>query len=714
MVKMINKILFITLSNIGDVILTLPTLDCLRENFPEARITVMAGPRPAEIFRDNPDINRLIVYDKQAKLKGKLRLFRELKKENFDAVVDLRNSFFGAFLSAKYRNSPFLVIPKNIKHMKDRHLYKLPTSRRGRAAQAAYPPIRYGGVGNTDASDTAGRLTPGSQLPTRFISRQRNFLYLRPEDEEYISNILKENNITLEDKIIVIAPGARSHIKRWAKESYVELISWLVKELKAKIILVGDKDDVSINKYIAEQSGHRALDLSGKTSIAQLGYLLKKAGLLITNDSAVLHLGSYLDIPTVAVFGPTNEEKYGPWSKIYSIAKKDIFCRPCEKAQCRFGTLKCMEIIKTEDVLRQVKDILVHSSQFIVHGKKNNFRRILIVRTDRIGDVLLSTPVIKAVRQRYPCAYIAMMVSPYAEDIAEGNPYLDEVIIYDKNARHKSWINSLGFAMKLKKKRFDLAIVLHPTNRVHLLTFSAGIPRRLGYDRKLGFLLTDRIKHTKQLGQKHELEYNLDLLNYLGISVEDKSLFMPIKTKSENWVKELFKAEGVSAADKLLAIHPGASCLSKIWPAERFAQAAERLAEKYGFKVLVIAGPKDIKIATEVVKNIKYPVINLAGKTSVSQLASLLKKCYLFISNDSGPVHIASAVGTPVISVFGRSQKGLSPTRWGPRGEKDRILHKEAGCIECLAHNCVKGFACLKAITVDEIIEVADSIIRNP
>jgi lipopolysaccharide heptosyltransferase II len=188
---------------------------------------------------------------------------------------------------------------------------------------------------------------------------------------------------------------------------------------------------------------------------------------------------------------------------------------------------------------------------------------------------------------------------------------------------------------------------------------------------------------------------------------------MPIKPESEKWVEELFQQEGIEKTDKLLVIHPGASCPSKIWPSERFAEVADRLMEKYGFKVLLIAGPKDIKIAQEVIKKMRHPAVNLAGKTSVSQLATILKKCQLFISNDSGPVHIASAVGIPVISIFGRNQKGLSPLRWGPLGRKDRVLHKEVGCIECLAHNCVKEFACLKAISVEEVLNTVDLILKS-
>ncbi|HTY46020.1 MAG TPA: glycosyltransferase family 9 protein, partial [Patescibacteria group bacterium] len=260
---------------------------------------------------------------------------------------------------------------------------------------------------------------------------------------------------------------------------------------------------------------------------------------------------------------------------------------------------------------------------------------------------------------------------------------------------------------------FDLALILHPTNRVHLIAFFAGIPRRIGYDRKFGFLLTDRLAHTKQLGEKHELEYALDLVRHLRIEPKDRRIFMPIKPESERLVEELLQQEGVGRADRLLAIHPAASCPSKVWPQARLAEVADRLAEKYGFKVVIIAGPKDIAAARLLVKHMRHPAINLAGRISVSQLASLLKRCRLFISNDYGPVHIASAVGTCVISIFGRNQKGLSPKRWGPVGARDRFIHKETGCIECLAHNCAKGFACLKAITVEDVLGAADSILQE-
>ncbi|MDD5097164.1 MAG: lipopolysaccharide heptosyltransferase II [Candidatus Omnitrophica bacterium] len=667
------KILFVTLSNIGDCILTLPVLDRLRAKYPQAKITCLVPIRPKEIFMNNPAVDSVVIFDKHAKLREKIKLFFALSQEKFDEVIDLRNSFFGAFLPAKKRSSPMRRIPKQIKHMQDRHLFW------------------------------------ADFLNTSLKSQGAFSLNVSVTDKQFINGVLNENKINC-SKLIALSPGARSHSKRWSKQNFSQLCKMLI-SAGWEIVLVGDQADQPICSYIQKDCPGKILDLSGKTTLGQLAALLSSAQLLITNDSAVMHLASYLNIPVAAIFGPTDEVKYAPWSEKNIVIKKDIFCRPCEKAQCRFATLACLTSVNPEDVFNQVSLWLKDKPVF--EKKDQQLKRILIVRTDRIGDVLLSTPVIKALRQKYPQAYISMMVAPYAKDIVENNPYLDEVIVYDKDGLHKSWLRSLKFASRLKKKKFDLAVILHPTNRVHLLAFLAGIPKRLGYNRKLGALLNLKKEHQKQDGLKHEAEYNLELLKDLGIADGYTDLYIPIKAESVKWADDFLKKEGISPSDKILAINPGASCPSKLWPFERFAQVAAKLSKAHNLKVLILAGPKDTLLADKVTKHqeLKDKVINLAGKTSISQLASILKRCVLFISNDSGPVHIASAVGTPVISIFGRSQAGLSPKRWGPLGKRDRYLHKEVGCIQCLAHNCQKEFACLKAISVDDVVQVAESIL---
>jgi len=337
--------------------------------------------------------------------------------------------------------------------------------------------------------------------------------------------------------------------------------------------------------------------------------------------------------------------------------------------------------------------------------------KILLTRTDRIGDVVLSTPAIKAVRDKYPNAHIAFMVRPYAKDIVDGNPYLDEVILYDKYGKHKSLIKTIAFALDLRKKKFDLAVMLHPTNRVHLIAHLAGIKRRVGYDRKCAFFLTEKIAHKKQLGEKHESDYALELLKEIGIPSKEKELFVPVHEKDAIKVEKLLEEHRVGKDLALIAINPGASCKSKRWGLKKFAEVGEKLAGKYKARIVIVSDKTNREYADTMAKAMKHEPINLAARTSVGELAVLLSKVDLFISNDSGPVHIACAVGTPVISIFGRKDSGLSPRRWGPTGEKSITLHKDAGCKVCLAHNCTLGFKCLEAITVDEVYNAARSLL---
>ncbi len=345
--------------------------------------------------------------------------------------------------------------------------------------------------------------------------------------------------------------------------------------------------------------------------------------------------------------------------------------------------------------------------------QKKQFGKILVIRTDRIGDVLLSTPVFANLRKSFPNAHLAAMVTPYAKEIVEGNPNIDEVIIYDPKSKHKGWLSSIRFARDLRKKKFDVALVLHPTNRAHIVSFISGIKDRIGYDRKFAFLLTKRAAHLKQKGEKHERDYALDLLKELGVEPEKSMPFMPIRKESEDWALNLMNSFGLDPKqEKIVAIHAGASCISKRWPVESFANVAQRLINEKKAKVVLVGANTDMELSGRLIKLIDSDsAVDLVGKTSVSRLASLLKRCKLFISNDSGPVHIASSVGTPVISIFGRNQPGLGPKRWGPLGKQDKFVHKNAGCLVCLAHNCNKGFLCLKAITTQEIVSLAESLL---
>lgn len=658
------KILFITLSNIGDCVLTLPVLDVLIDKYPDAEFSVVTSLRAKEVFEANSFVKKIIIYDKKNPLKEKIEFIRQLCRENYDLVLDLRHTILPFILKAKRLNRLFSP-PKNILHMKDRHLLKI--------------------------SSGGGYAFGGKR---HFFMNAKN---------EYASS----------KDYIVVAPGAKSHLKRWSRDGFAQVCDRVIQENGLSIILVGDSDDKAIVDEIISKMVNPAINLAGKTSLAELAVLLKGAKLVISTDSACMHLASYLNRPITAIFGPTSDKKYGPWSENNGIVKKEVFCRPCENAQCRFGTLDCMKLIKVEDVLRQVNNILGHKIQVIGHRTERNFKRILIVRTDRIGDVVLSTPVIKALKDNFANVYLAMMISPATQELVRGNPYLDEVIVYDKEQEHRGVIRSLQFALSLRKKKFDIAVILHSTNRVNLLAYLAGIKERVGYSRRLGFLLTDNIPYVKYRGEKHEVEYNLDLLRCLGIEVNDASLFIPKDNQAEAWAKEIFKSYGIDEIkEKIIVLHPSASCASRMWPIERFREVAEALIKKYDVRIIIVSGANDIALTEKLAGLIREPVINLGGKTTLMQLASILRRSTLMISNDSGPVHIAVGCGLPVVVLFGRAQPGLSPLRWGPRGTNDIVLHKKADCVVCLAHDCKNNFACLKSIEASDVLSAVDGIIK--
>lgn len=332
----------------------------------------------------------------------------------------------------------------------------------------------------------------------------------------------------------------------------------------------------------------------------------------------------------------------------------------------------------------------------------DKIKKILVIRTDRLGDVLLNVPAVRALRQRFPGSQISIMVQPKLKELVEGNPDIDKVITYDKNGSQKGWLKTLALIWQLRNMRFDMSVTLNPAKRSNIITFLAGIPIRIGYDRKWGFLLTHKIRDEKYEGEKHEVEYNLDLVRKtVGADTQDISLFVPITKGDELYVSNLLKEHSIYSNEKLIAIHPWSSCPSKIWPIQRYIQVASLLVDELGFRVAIVGeqtpvGDFDLQTAPR--------IINLCGRLSIRQLAAFLKRCLCLISNDSGPVHVACAVRTPCVVIFGRTLSGVGSKRWGPWGEGNVTLQKDAGCTYCEPQNCLYDYKCLFAVTIEDVL----------
>ena len=337
------------------------------------------------------------------------------------------------------------------------------------------------------------------------------------------------------------------------------------------------------------------------------------------------------------------------------------------------------------------------------------------MRLDRLGDVVLSTPVIRVLRRAWPDAYLAMMVRPVCRELLDGHPDLNEIILYDRDSAHHGWWATLRFGWALRAKRFDAALVLHPTNRSHVIAWAAGIPRRIGYRRKSGWLLTQQLPHDKHLGTRHESDYALDLVRALGLTVD--AVPAPLiaqrpehRAAAEHWLT----ARGWRSGERLIALHPSASDEAKRWPAASFAQAGDRLATEAGARVVVISGPDAADHGRDVVTRMRSAPLDASGQLSLGTLAALLARCQALVSNDSGPVHVAAAVGTPVVSLFGRNQPGLGPARWGPVGPRHVALHNDApdGRL-CTNARCPHPFLEITTLTVDDVVMATKQVLTS-
>jgi heptosyltransferase-2 len=676
----IKKILYITLSNLGDAMMALPAFDFLRRECPQSQITVVVGPRTRCVFENHPDVGELIVFDKHAPLKDKIRLFLRLKRAKFDCIIDLKNTFYRWGLRAAYKNPAWIKYPHWCQHSSQKHLYKAIVALRGHAIDEEH----------------------FEELNTR-----RNPSFILNQDFETVSNLLAGYGILEGQEFALIVPGALSSLKRWAKDGFIEVGREIIRKYGLKVVVAGIAEERGLVDTVVAGIGEGAIGLCGRTTFGQLAAVVLSAKLVICNDSGVLHTASYLDKLVIGIYGPSDYKEYGPWSKRGLAVRKNVICAPCGKAHC-VRNRECIETITPFDVMLGVRLILEGDEARL---KESRYRRILVARTDRIGDVLLSTPVLKALREHYPMSYIAMMVAPATKDIVEGNPYIDKVIVFDKD-KSRGLFSTINFAKRLKKDGFDIAVILHPTVRVHLLAFLAGIKERIGYDRKGPYFLTRTIAHRKQEGTKHESEYNFDLLEPLGIYNVQRELYMPIRSSSQRVVEELLEQAGITPQETLVAINPASSCISRRWPLSKFAQVIDGLAARQGVKVLIIADTQHRNISEELLSLTQSMPLDFSGRFDLSGLASLFKRCRLVISNDSGPVHMAVAVKTPVISIFGRNQPGLSPRRWGPLGPADIFLHKKTECEPCLAHACTNSFKCLEAISVEEVLAHAERILK--
>ncbi len=315
--KTIQKILVISLTNLGDVILTTPVLSALRANFPEAFISVLIGPKADTLFQGSRTVDQVIIYNKRALTwKQKIDMVRLLRKKQFDLVIDLRNTFIPYLIQARFQNSIFFR--SQAVSMRKRHLDHLNF------------------LGLTAA--------------------ENHFDFFSEDDVKRYQIKLKENQIQIESGFVVIAPGAGSYLKRWKIDRFQEVAQFFSEQGK-QVILAGSEEEKALGDDIKKSNG-LLLNACGLFSLRELSVLLKEASFVLACDSAIMHLANELRTPVVSIFGPTDSRKYAGEGSMNRVIRRELDCSPCELAHCKFERQHCLEDISSREVIKTCEEFL--------------------------------------------------------------------------------------------------------------------------------------------------------------------------------------------------------------------------------------------------------------------------------------------------------------------------------------------------------------------
>ena len=346
---------------------------------------------------------------------------------------------------------------------------------------------------------------------------------------------------------------------------------------------------------------------------------------------------------------------------------------------------------------------------------------ILIVKLSAIGDVIHTLPALNAVRSYYPNANITWLVEDAAAPLVQGHKALDRVLV----SKRKRWLKALrslsfldtikevyGFIKALRDTRYDMILDFQALLKSGVLIALARGRRKIGFGKGLEHMehsyifLNERIPAVDM--EIHALSRGMILLNAVGIPTNEIEYKLPMSDHDRKKIDELMKQHGINGEKSLIAINPVAKWETKLWPKKQFAELADMLVDQYDMKIVFTGGIKDYSIIQAITSSMKGRAINFAGKTTLTELAALYEKAALVVSTDTGPMHLAAAVGTPVVALFGPT----APWRTGPYGPGHQIITAELECSPCFKRRC-ETTDCMYQISVMQVFDGVKKMLGN-
>ncbi|MBK5276404.1 MAG: glycosyltransferase family 9 protein [Desulfuromonadales bacterium] len=328
------------------------------------------------------------------------------------------------------------------------------------------------------------------------------------------------------------------------------------------------------------------------------------------------------------------------------------------------------------------------------------YNRILIIKPGAMGDLLHLTPLIRGLRKRFPTARIDMLVGNTASiDLFRHHSDITDILVYDQRGEHRSFNALRALWKQVRSRSYDLVINFQRSNLKTWFLTSAALPCKI------------LVYHKTRTSTIHAVRDHLKTVASLGISPNGEELDLYLAPEDRHYADELFASHGMDMRP-VVALNPGASNKIKCWSTLQFAALGDRLMDELGAKVVVIGGGGERELAQDICNRMRRKPLNLVEKTTMLQLGAVLSKCSLLVSGDTGPMHMATAVGTSVVALFG----AINPHRTGPVGRGHRVIcHAEIGCVPCNAKKCDNPYylECMERISVNEVFVEVEQMLAN-
>jgi len=340
-------------------------------------------------------------------------------------------------------------------------------------------------------------------------------------------------------------------------------------------------------------------------------------------------------------------------------------------------------------------------------------RHILVSRTDKIGDLILSLPVFQSLRKAFPKARITALVSSYAKEVVQDHPAVDSIEVIDPH-------EGVGqLAERLKNLNADVFISLYPRPKLALAAWLAQIPIRIGTAfRWYSFMFNSKVRMHRHYGDRHEVEYNLRLLEPLGVKKTAAQIEWPVTAEQKNEAAGLLQSRGIDPRIRYVVVHPGHKGSALNWSIYRYSEVIARLCQEKYLKVVVTGSLEETRLIAQLTSlldfyKLKNKPVYLIGECTLKQLAAVYQGADCFLSGSTGTMHIAAAVGIPTVALFCPIPE-TTPVRWGPWGNKAVVLMPhDLKCVDCQRGKCKKHDP-MDGITEDEVYQAVMKFVRKP